>query len=89
MPDGNITSVEVTYPDDFTGQMLRYSEQFSFLAGRELTSRLTRAKTNKSPPAPTCNIASGLFVVPLHPALSSPHDSICFCLRRLLVCSRR
>ena len=29
--DGNITSVEVTYPDDFTGQMLRYSEQFSFL----------------------------------------------------------
>jgi len=29
--DGNITSVEVTYPDDFSGQMLRYSEQFSFL----------------------------------------------------------
>jgi dipeptidyl-peptidase-3 len=29
--DGNITSVEVTYPDDFTGQMLRYSEKFSFL----------------------------------------------------------
>ena len=29
--DGNITSVEVTYPDNFTGQMLRYSEQFSFL----------------------------------------------------------
>ncbi|MGB1481204.1 MAG: dipeptidyl-peptidase 3 family protein [Flavobacteriales bacterium] len=29
--DGNITSVEVSYPDDFTGQMLRYSEQFSFL----------------------------------------------------------
>jgi len=23
--------VEVTYPDDFSGQMLRYSEQFSFL----------------------------------------------------------
>ena len=29
--DGNIVSVEVTYPDDFTGQMLRYSEAFSFL----------------------------------------------------------
>ena len=29
--EGNITSVAVTYPDDFTGQMLRYSEQFSFL----------------------------------------------------------
>ncbi len=29
--DGNITSVEVKYPDDFSGQMLRYSEQFSFL----------------------------------------------------------
>jgi dipeptidyl-peptidase-3 len=29
--DGNITSVEVTYPDDFTGQMLRYSEAFNFL----------------------------------------------------------
>ena len=29
--EGNITGVEVTYPDDFTGQMLRYSEQFSFL----------------------------------------------------------
>jgi len=29
--EGNITSVEVTYPDDFTGQMLRYSEKFSFL----------------------------------------------------------
>jgi len=29
--DGNITSVEVTYPDDFSGQMLRYSEKFSFL----------------------------------------------------------
>ena len=30
-PDGNITSVEITYPDDFAGQMLRYSKQFSFL----------------------------------------------------------
>jgi len=29
--DGKITAVEVTYPDNFTGQMLRYSEQFSFL----------------------------------------------------------
>jgi len=29
--DGNFVSVEVTYPDDFTGQMLRYSEAFSFL----------------------------------------------------------
>ena len=29
--DGNVVSVEVTYPDDFTGQMLRYSEAFSFL----------------------------------------------------------
>ncbi len=29
--DGNITSVELTYPDDFAGQMLRYSNQFSFL----------------------------------------------------------
>ena len=29
--EGNIESVEVSYPDDFTGQMLRYSEQFSFL----------------------------------------------------------
>ena len=29
--EGNIKSVEVSYPDDFTGQMLRYSEQFSFL----------------------------------------------------------
>jgi dipeptidyl-peptidase-3 len=28
---GKIVSVEVSYPDDFTGQMLRYSEQFSFL----------------------------------------------------------
>ena len=28
---GNITSVEITYPDDFAGQMLRYSKQFSFL----------------------------------------------------------
>ena len=28
---GRIVSVEVSYPDDFTGQMLRYSEQFSFL----------------------------------------------------------
>ena len=27
----NIESVEVSYPDDFTGQMLHYSEQFSFL----------------------------------------------------------
>jgi len=30
-PYGNITSVEITYPDDFAGQMLRYSKQFSFL----------------------------------------------------------
>ena len=29
--EGKIKSVEVSYPDDFTGQMLRYSEQFSFL----------------------------------------------------------
>ena len=29
--DGNFVSVKVTYPDDFTGQMLRYSEAFSFL----------------------------------------------------------
>ena len=29
--EGKITSVEVTYPDDFTGQMLRYSEAFNFL----------------------------------------------------------
>ena len=29
--DGNFVAVEVTYPDDFTGQMLRYSEAFSFL----------------------------------------------------------
>tara|TARA_B110000003_G_scaffold93294_1_gene95401 strand:- start:1802 stop:3829 length:2028 start_codon:yes stop_codon:yes gene_type:complete len=29
--DGNFVSVQVTYPDDFTGQMLRYSEAFSFL----------------------------------------------------------
>ena len=29
--DGSIASVEVSYPDDFAGQMLRYSEQFSFL----------------------------------------------------------
>jgi len=29
--DGNIASVDVTYPDDFAGQMLRYSEKFSFL----------------------------------------------------------
>ena len=29
--EGKIESVEVSYPDDFTGQMLRYSEQFSFL----------------------------------------------------------
>ncbi len=28
---GKIVSVEVSYPEDFTGQMLRYSEQFSFL----------------------------------------------------------
>ena len=28
---GKIVSVKVSYPDDFTGQMLRYSEQFSFL----------------------------------------------------------
>ena len=26
-----LSIVEVTYPDNFTGQMLRYSEQFSFL----------------------------------------------------------
>lgn len=29
--EGNIVSVKVSYPDDFTGQMLRYSGQFSFL----------------------------------------------------------
>ena len=29
--EGQIESVEVSYPDDFTGQMLRYSERFSFL----------------------------------------------------------
>ena len=29
--EGKIKSVKVSYPDDFTGQMLRYSEQFSFL----------------------------------------------------------
>lgn len=29
--NGNFVSVEVTYPDDFTAQMLRYSEAFSFL----------------------------------------------------------
>ena len=29
--EGKIESVEVSYPDDFTGQMLHYSEQFSFL----------------------------------------------------------
>ena len=28
---GEIVSVSVSYPEDFTGQMLRYSEQFSFL----------------------------------------------------------
>ena len=28
---GEIVSVTVSYPEDFTGQMLRYSEQFSFL----------------------------------------------------------
>ena len=28
---GEITSVEVTYPDDFTGQMLRYSSTLNFL----------------------------------------------------------
>jgi hypothetical protein len=29
--EGQIESVEVSYPDDFTGQMLHYSERFSFL----------------------------------------------------------
>ena len=29
--DGNITDVEVTYPDDFTRQMLGYAERYSFL----------------------------------------------------------
>ena len=28
---GEITSVEVSYPDDFSGQMLRYSSTFNFL----------------------------------------------------------
>ncbi len=29
--DGNITDVKVTYPEDFTGQMLYYAENYSFL----------------------------------------------------------
>ena len=29
--EGKIESVQVSYPDDFTGQMLHYSERFSFL----------------------------------------------------------
>jgi len=29
--DGNITDVQVTYPDDFTEQMLYYADKFSFL----------------------------------------------------------
>ena len=29
--NGQIVDIEVTYPDDFTEQMLDYSERFSFL----------------------------------------------------------
>ena len=29
--NGQIVDIEVTYPDDFTQQMLDYSERFSFL----------------------------------------------------------
>ncbi len=33
--DGNITDIDVTYPDDFTAQMLEYADQFNFLSGDE------------------------------------------------------
>jgi dipeptidyl-peptidase III len=33
--DGNITDIQLTYPDDFTEQMLEYSENFGFLSGKK------------------------------------------------------
>lgn len=33
--DGNITDIELSYPDNFTEQMLEYSENYGFLSGKK------------------------------------------------------
>ena len=60
--EGNITSVAVTYPDDFTGQMLRYSEQFSFsLTSIDLKRQIVPVPEHFEPRRATSRRGSVLF----------------------------
>ena len=80
--EGNITSVAVTYPDDFTGQMLRYGEQFSFLPDVNRPTAPCAVPEHFEPDVQH-RVSSVLFLCNLLKFVT--YDSICFCLDALLV----